>query len=132
MKIFTAVFDWLIGGGIAAIGKEIRQMRSDRFNAENDEKRIEAEIRLRELENEAAMRRQMLADPLLKMPLFLASFTASLYISAIFVDSTFPMQALTPLELPDWFKPHFSIVLSAIFGISVVERFLGRLRTPKK
>jgi hypothetical protein len=124
--IFSGILNWLVGGGIAAIGKEIRQMRVDRFTAENADKRIAADVRLKELEAEAAERRQILADPILKLPLFLASFTGSLYLSAIFVDSTFPMAWLTPLELPEWFKPHFSVVLASIFGATIADRWLRR------
>lgn len=45
-----AVLSWLVGGGIKAIGSELRQARLDQLNADNDEQRIAAEVRQQELE----------------------------------------------------------------------------------
>lgn len=120
------VLDWLIGGGIATLGKEIRQARLDRFTAENNEQRIEADVRIKELEAEAVERRHKLTDPLLRLPLFVAEMACSIYIAAILIDSTFPMVWLTPLELPAWFKPHFYLIVASIFGIAAAERYLRR------
>lgn len=126
--MIQALLSWLIGGGIAAIGKELHQARLDRLNAENNEQRIAADVRIKELEAEAAERRQKLADPVLKLPLFLSEFAVSIYIVAVMIDSTFPMEWLTPLRLPEWFVPHFYLIVASIFGISAAERFLGRKR----
>jgi hypothetical protein len=124
--MISVILSWLTGGGLAAIGKELRQARLERLNADNDEKRIAADIRIKELEAEMSERRQKLADPLLKLPLFAAEAAVSLYIVAIMVDSTVPMTWLTPLELPEWFKPHFYLIVASIFGISAAERYLRR------
>ncbi len=124
--MIAAILSWLAGGGIAALGKEIRQARLDRFNAENNDQRIAADVRLKELEAEVSERRQKLADPILKLPLFAAEVSVSLYIVAIMLDSTVPMAWLTPLELPEWFKPHFYLIVASIFGISAAERYLRR------
>lgn len=124
--MIASILSWLSVGTIGAIGKELRQARLDRLNADNNDKRIEADTRIKELEAEMAERRQKLADPLLKLPLFAAEISVSLYIVAIMVDSTFPMTMLTPLELPEWFKPHFYLIVASIFGISAAERYLRR------
>lgn len=124
--MIASILSWLSVGTIGAIGKELRQARLDRLNADNNDKRIEADTRIKELEAEMAERRQKLADPLLKLPLFAAEISVSLYIVAIMVDSTFPMMWLTPLELPEWFKPHFYLIVASIFGISAAERYLRR------
>lgn len=108
------------------IAGELRQARLDRLNAENSEARIKADVRIKELEAEMAERSRKLADPVLKLPLFVAEISVAVYIAAIMVDSTFPMDWLTPLELPNWFKPHFHIVVASLFGISAAERFLKR------
>lgn len=55
------------------------------------------------------------------LPLFVAEFSVAVYIGAIMLDSTFPMQSLTPLELPNWFKPHFGVIVTSLFGVSAVR-----------
>lgn len=120
------VLSWLSGGIVGQVGKELRQARLDRLNAENTESRIEADLRIAALEAMQVERQRKLADPLLKLPLFVAEASVALYIAAIMVDSTFPMDWLTPLELPQWFQPIFHIIVVGLFGISVTERFLNR------
>jgi hypothetical protein len=126
--MIRTILDWLVGGGIAAVGKELRQARLDRYTAENNEKRIEADRRIKELQAEALERRQKLADPILRMPLFLLELSAVVYTAAIFFDSSFPTDWLMPLELPGWFKDHYSTILIAIVGISVAERGMKHLK----
>lgn len=48
--MFATVLSWLAGGGIAAIGKELRQAHKDRLDAANDSERIAADVRIKELE----------------------------------------------------------------------------------
>lgn len=48
--MFATVLSWLAGGGIAAIGKELRQAHKDRLDAANDSDRIAADVRIKELE----------------------------------------------------------------------------------
>jgi hypothetical protein len=127
-NVIRTILDWLVGGGIAAVGKELRQARLDRYNAETDDKRIEADRRIKELEAESLERRQKLADPFLRMPLFLLELSAVVYTAAIFFDSSFPTDWLTPLELPGWFKDHYSTILIGIVGISVAERGMKHLK----
>ena len=61
-----------------------------------------------------------------RLPLFAAETAASVYFIAILADSTWPMDWLTPLELPEWFKPHFYVAMASIFGIATVDRWLRR------
>ena len=61
-----------------------------------------------------------------RLPLFAAEAAASLYFIAVLADSTWPMDWLTPLELPEWFKPHFYVAMASIFGIATVDRWLRR------
>lgn len=117
------ILDWLVGGGVAAIGKELRQARLERMTAENNDKRIDADVRVKELEAEASARARKLADPILKFPLFFTEMCCALYIGAILIDSTFPMVWLTPLELPEWVKPRFDIIVVSIFGIAAATRW---------
>lgn len=112
-----------LGGPIAA---ELRQAYKDRLEAQNSEQRIAADLRIKELQEEATFRRQKLVDPLLKLPLFLSEVFVSLYIVAIMADSIFASDWVNPLELPEWFKPHFQIIVVSIFGISAADRFIRR------
>jgi hypothetical protein len=120
--VIKAILAFLAG----PIAGELRQAYKDRLNAANNEQRIAADIRIKELTGEADERRQKLADPLLKTPIFVSEFFVSLYIAAIMIDSTFPSNLINPLELPEWFKPHFSIVVASIYGASLVSRYLPK------
>jgi len=54
-RLFAAVLSWLTGGGgIAAIGKEIRLAREAELKATNDSERIAAQVRVKELEGQQA------------------------------------------------------------------------------
>lgn len=75
---------------------------------------------------DAAVRTVKLSHWMGRLPLFLAEVSVSLYIASIMVDSTFPMNWLTPLELPNWFKEYFYIIVMSIFGIALVERKFKR------
>lgn len=44
------ILSWLVGGGIAAIGKELNQAYQARLSAKNDQERIEAEKLIAQLE----------------------------------------------------------------------------------
>lgn len=48
--MIASIISWLASGGIAAIGKELRQARLDQLNADNTESRIAADVRVKELE----------------------------------------------------------------------------------
>jgi hypothetical protein len=48
--VIASIISWLASGGIAAIGKELRQARLDQLNADNTESRIAADVRVKELE----------------------------------------------------------------------------------
>jgi hypothetical protein len=53
--MIAAILSWFAGGGIAAIGKEIRQAQLDKLNAANNESRIDADIRIKELDAQRAV-----------------------------------------------------------------------------
>jgi hypothetical protein len=46
----SAILSWLLGGGISAIGKELRLAHEAKLKAANDSERIAAEVRIKELE----------------------------------------------------------------------------------
>ena len=53
--MFASIASWLLGGGIAAIGKELRQAHKDRLDAANEADRIDADIRVATLEAQQAV-----------------------------------------------------------------------------
>ena len=57
--IFTAIAgkfgSWLLGGGIAAIGQQLRQAQKDRLDARNETERLDADIRIKTLEGQQAV-----------------------------------------------------------------------------
>ena len=124
--MLAKILAFFASGGLKTVLEELRLARLDRLNAENDDARIKADVKVAELEAEVQTRVKKLSDPLLKIPLFIAEFTTAIYIGAIMIDSTFPTDWLTPLELPAWFQPHFGVIIASIFGISAVDRFLKR------
>lgn len=48
--MFGTILSWLTGGGIAAIGKELRLAHEAKLKAANDSERIAADVRIKELE----------------------------------------------------------------------------------
>lgn len=73
---------------------------------------------------DAAVRKVKLGSLLGVLPLFIAEVSVSIYIASIMIDSTFASEWFNPLELPNWFKPHFHIIVASIFGISTFERVI--------
>lgn len=115
---------WLLGALLSPLTK----LGEKYLDNQADKERLRAGTDRVVYEADAAVRSVKLKDTLLRFPLFLAEAAASLYITAILVDSTYPMAWLTPLELPEWFKPHFYIIAASIFGIAAVERRIGAKR----
>ena len=95
---------------------------------QKDKERLKAGTDRVVYQADAATRPAKWASWMGRLPLFVAELSVAVYFAAILVDSTFPMEWLTPLELPNWFKPHFHIALASVFGIASVDRFLRRGR----
>lgn len=73
---------------------------------------------------DAAVRQVKLRYLLGRIPLFVGEISCAIYIAAILIDSTFASDLLNPLELPEWFKDDFSVIVGSIFGLAVAERLL--------
>ena len=127
--MLQTILSWLSGGIVGQIGRQLNEAYQARLKAQNDRERIEADKeieRLRALKSalaeDRATRVAKLAYWTGRAPLFLAEMAAALYFSAVMIDSAFPMEWLTPLELPRWFQPHYGWALASIFGLSIVAR----------
>lgn len=131
--MLTAVLNWLSGGIVGQIGKQLNQAYAARLQAQTSKEKVEADKRIAKLKAlkemavaDAQFRRTKLSYGLLRLPLFLAEFSASLYILAVFFDSAFPSSWLNPLELPGWFQPHFGTIMVGLFGIGAASRLWRR------
>jgi len=109
---------WLVN----ALAAPLVRLGERYIDAQNDRDRLRAGVQQAALRTDAAVRRIKLGYLLGRLPLFLAEVSAAVYFAAIMIDSTFPMEWLTPLELPKWFQPYFWAAMASIFGLSIIDR----------
>ena len=112
----------LIGGALkplVLLGEKYLDNEKDREKLRHGTDRIIYEA-------DKAVRTIKLGHWMGRLPLFAAECSASVYFIAILADSTYPMAWLTPLELPEWFKPHFYVAMASVFGIATVDRWLRK------
>ncbi len=95
-SILTAVVK-VLTGPLVALGGRYLDNQKDRERLRQGTDRLVYEA-------DAAVRRFRLGHWMGRLPLFAAECAAAAYFIAILVDSTVPMDWLTPLELPEWFK----------------------------
>jgi len=131
--MLTAVLNWLSGGIVGQIGKELNKAYAAKLQAQTSKERLEADKRIAELKAlkemavaDAQYRRAKLSHGLLWLPLFVTEGSAALYVCAVFVDSAFPSGLINPLELPAWFQEHFSTIMVGILGIGAASRIWKR------
>ena len=109
---------WLVNKLLAPLVK----LGEKYLDSQTDKERLKAATTQAAIKADEAVRKIKLGYLLGRIPLFVAELSASLYFAAIMIDSTFPMDWLTPLELPKWFQPHFWAAMASIFGLSIIER----------
>lgn len=115
---------WLVSAllsPLTKLGEKYLDNQKDRQKLEHGTARVVYEA-------DAAFRIGKLSHLILRLPLFVAEAAAAIFFAAVLIDSTFPSDFINPLELPEWFKPQFSIALASIFGISTFERVINRRR----
>lgn len=113
---------WLVSAlmsPLLKIGEKYLDNEKDRRKLEHGTTRVAVEA-------DASVRKIKLSTWMGRLPMFVAEITCAVYIGSIFVDSTFPSDYLNPLELPEWFKQHFSTIVTSIFGLAIAQRFLNR------
>ena len=93
---------------------------------QGDKARLQAGVTETAYRADAAVRPAKLASIFGRLPLFVAEIACALYVAAILIDSTFPMDWLTPLQLPGWFMSRFDMILASIFGLATFERIVRR------
>lgn len=93
---------------------------------QNDRDKLAAGVTETAYKADAAVRPAKLASIFGRLPLFVAEMACALYVAAILIDSTYPMDWLTPLQLPGWFVTRFDMILASVFGLATFERIVRR------
>lgn len=123
LGVITKLLGWLVGGGISTIGKELRQARLDKLNAANDAGRIEADIRIKELE---AQQNILLAEQGNYLTRWIRPLTALPFVIYLFKvmvwDFTFGMGTTPPL--PDELYHLMMLVFGAYFLVRPFEKYM--------
>lgn len=121
------ILSWLTGGGIAAVGRELRQARLDALNAQNAEQRIIADVHVKELEAEmeqrwqaAEIRRETAGFWEMRALTFLIAAPFALHAGAVGLDTTFRFGWGVPAYPPPFDEWEGRILLS-FFGVQVVS-----------
>jgi hypothetical protein len=117
----------MIGWLVSALLKPLTALGDKYLDNQKDKARLEAGVTEAAYRADASVRGPKLASIFGRLPLFIAETACALYIAAILIDSTWPMDWLTPLQLPGWFMSRFDMILASIFGLATFERiFKGR------
>lgn len=116
----------MIGWLVSLLLKPLTSLGERYLANQADKARLEAGVAEAAYKADASVRPAKLSSVLGRLPLFIAEVSCAVYLAAILVDSTYPLEWLTPLELPQWFKPHFYMMCASIFGLGTFERVVGR------
>ena len=116
----------MLGWLVSALLKPLTALGDKYLDNQKDRARLEAGVTEAAYQADASVRGLKLASIFGRLPLFIAETACALYIAAILIDSTWPMDWLTPLQLPGWFMSRFDMILASIFGLATFERIVGR------
>jgi hypothetical protein len=116
----------ILGSIVRAILSPLLSLGEKYLDNQKDKARLEAGVTETAYQADAAVRPAKLASIFGRLPLFVAEMACAVYVAAILVDSTFPMDWLTPLQLPGWFMTRFDMILASVFGLATFERIVRR------
>lgn len=119
------ILSWLAGGGVAAIGKEIRQAQKDRLDASNAESRLKLDERIAFLDARKAV---LLVEQNSRLtswirPAFAFPFVAYIWKLVIW-DKIFGLGATDPLS-PE-LAQIMMVIIGAYFLTRPIEKIWGR------
>ena len=124
--MFGVILSWLTGGGIAAIGKELRQARLDQLNANNADTRVIADLRVKELEGEmerqrhaAEIRRETSGFWEMRLLTFVIAGCFAFHLLLVTLDTCFRLGWRIP-AFPSPFDEWQGAILLSFFGVQVV------------
>ena len=119
--MLSTLLKWLTGGGISAIGEQLRAAYEARLKAETDEARLEADMTIRQLEARQAVLIAEQGNWLTRLirPAFAAPFIIYNF-KVIVWDKVLKLGTTDPLT-PDFWK-----LQMVVFGAYFVTRFLEK------
>lgn len=124
--VLKAVLGWMTGGGIAAIGEQLRQARLDSLNAQNNEQRIIADLRVKELEfqqeaarNALELRRETAGFWEMRLITFVIAGCFAFHLLLVTIDTCFRLGWGIP-AFPSPFDQWQGAILLSFFGVQVV------------
>jgi hypothetical protein len=124
--VLKAVLGWMTGGGIAAIGEQLRQARLDSLNEQNSEQRIIADLRVKELEfqqeaarNALELRRETAGFWEMRLITFVIAGCFAFHLLLVTIDTCFRLGWGIPAYPPPFDQWQGAILLS-FFGVQVV------------
>jgi hypothetical protein len=116
----------MIGWLVSLLLKPLTALGERYLKNQNDRDKLAAGVTETAYRADAAVRPAKLASIFGRLPLFVAEMACSLYVAAILIDSTYPLDWLTPLQLPGWFMTRFDMILASVFGLATFERIVRR------
>lgn len=116
----------MIGAIVRAFLAPLLSLGERYLQNQNDRDKLAAAVTQTAYSADASVRPAKLASIFGRLPLFVAEMACALYVAAILIDSTYPMEWLTPLQLPGWFMSRFDLILASIFGLATFERIVRR------
>lgn len=119
--VISKLLGWLVGGGIASIGKELRQARLDKLNAQNDEQRINADLRIAELQAQQAILIAEQGSPLTSWIRPAVAFPFVIYLFKVIVWDFVLGLGTTP-TLPEELYHLMMLVFGAYFLVRPFEK----------
>ena len=125
------LLSWLFGGGISAIGEQIRLARADRYNANTEQQKIEADENISRLEaaRDIAVAEQGDRWSATRLGRLLIVVPFGLWWASVFMDSIFAFP-FDILDLPPRIWDMATILIPAIIiadaGALSVKRIMRR------
>ena len=133
MGILKLMLGWLTGGGIAAIGKELRQARLDQLAANNAEQRVIADVRVKEIEAHihalregAEIRKQTAGFWEMRVLTFVIAGCFAFHLLLVTIDTCFKLGWRIP-AYPHPFDEWQGTILLSFFGVQVMGQGISAI-----
>jgi hypothetical protein len=121
------MFDGWIKAAVEGVLSPLTKLGEKYLQTQTDKEKLKAGVTEVAIKADEAVRKVKLGYWVGRLPLFVAEMSASLYFSAVLLDSfKWSNGFFAPLKLPEWFQPQFAMALGSIFGLSLFERIIRR------
>jgi hypothetical protein len=91
---------------------------------QSEARELERQKKIIETQRDLALSRER--DWFGRFPVWLISTSVAVWVAAVMIDSTIPLDWLTPLALPDNFTGIVQVVIAALFGLGAVDKVFGK------